>query len=62
MPMPMVLTIDTNAAFPKARATLKAAGILPEHGESRNMQSLNRLVEHDRRIITRLFKLGMGAF
>ena len=31
--IPRVINVDKNAAYPKAEASLKAAGILPEHVE-----------------------------
>ncbi len=54
--------MDNNAAYPKAFAELKAAGLLPENGELRQVKYLNTLVEQDHRFIKRLTKPGMGFF
>ena len=43
-----------NAAYPKA------AGILPEQVELRQVKYLNNLIEQDHRFIKRLTKPGMG--
>jgi transposase, IS6 family len=61
-PSPRVINVDKNAAYPKAIADLKAAGVLPEHVELRQVQVkyLNNLIEQDHRCIKRLTKPGMG--
>ena len=59
-PVPRVLNVDKNAAYPKAIADLKAAGVLPESVELRQVKYLNNLVEQDHRFIKRLVKPGMG--
>jgi transposase, IS6 family len=59
---PRVINVDKNAAYPKAIAQLKAAGILPESVELRQVKYLNNLVEQDHRFIKRLVKPGMGFF
>ncbi len=59
---PRVINVDKNAASPKAIAQLKAAGILPESVELRQVKYLNNLVEQDHRFIKRLVKPGMGFF
>jgi transposase-like protein len=59
---PRVITVDKNAASPTAIAELKAAGILPEDVELRQVNYLNNLVEQDHRCIKRLTKPGMGFF
>jgi IS6 family transposase len=59
---PRVINVDKNAAYPKAIAQLKAAGILPESVELRRVKYLNNLVEQDHRFIKRLVKPGMGFF
>jgi hypothetical protein len=48
-PTPRVITVDKNAAYPKAIADLKAAGILPESVELRQVKYLNTLIEQDHR-------------
>jgi transposase, IS6 family len=59
---PRVINVDKNAAYPKAIADLKAAGILPESVELRQVKYLNNLIEQDHRFIKRLVKPGMGFF
>ena len=59
---PRVINVDKNAAYPKAIAELKAAGILPEGVELRQVKYLNNLIEQDHRFIKRLVKPGMGFF
>ena len=59
---PRVINVDKNAAYPKAIAELKAAGILPEAVELRQVKYLNNLIEQDHRFIKRRVKLGMGFF
>jgi len=59
---PRVINVDKNAAYPKAIADLKAAGILPESVELRQVKYLNNLVEQDHRFIKRLVKPGLGFF
>ena len=43
-------------------ADLKAAGMLPEEVELRQVKYLNNLIEQDHRFIKRLVKPGMGFF
>jgi len=59
---PHVINVDKNAASPKATAELKAAGLLSEHMELRQVKYLNTLIEQDHRFIKRLTKPGMGFF
>ena len=59
---PCVITVDKNAAYPKAYKELKAEGILPDVCDLRQSNYLNNLVEQDQRFIKRLVKLGMGLF
>src|SRR6266852_1323400 len=59
---PRVINVDKNAAYPKAMAELKAAGILPEQVELRQVKYLNNLIEQDHRFIKRVVKPGMGFF
>ena len=61
-PAPRVINVDKNAAYPKAIADLKAAGVLPESVELRQVKYLNNLIEQDHRFIKRLVKPGMGFF
>jgi transposase, IS6 family len=59
---PRVITVDKNAAYPKAMAELKATGQLPESVELRQVKYLNNLIEQNHRFIKRLVKPGMGFF
>jgi transposase-like protein len=59
---PRVINVDKNAASPKAIDELKAAGVLPQHVELRQVKYLNNLIEQDHRFIKRLTKPGMGFF
>jgi len=59
---PRVINVDKNAAYPKAMAELKAAGILPEAVELRQVKYLNNLIEQDHRFIKRRVKPGLGFF
>ena len=57
---PRVITVDTNAAFPKALIDLKSAGAVPDSCELRQIQYRNNIVEQDHRFIKRLVKPGLG--
>ena len=59
---PRVINVDKNAAYPKAFRELKAAGLMPENGELRQVKYLNNVIEQDHRFIKRLVKPGMGFF
>jgi transposase-like protein len=59
---PRVITVDKNAAYPKAFKELIAEEIMPTSSELRQSKYLNNLVEQDHRFIKRLVKLGMGFF
>ncbi len=57
-----MITVDKNAAYPKALNELKARGSVPEECELRPVTYLNTIVERDHRFIKRLVKPGMGFF
>ncbi len=57
---PRVITVDKNAAYPKAIDELKADKELPQKVELRQKKYLNNIVEQDHRAIKRLVKLGLG--
>lgn len=59
---PRVMTVDKNAAYPKALNEMKAAKTLPAACELRQSKYLNNLIEQDHRFIKRLVKPGMGFF
>ena len=57
---PRVITVDKNAAYPKALHELQAARAVPIACELRQSKYLNNLIEQDHRFIKRLVKPGMG--
>ena len=59
---PRVITVDKNAAYPKAFTELKAEEIMPASCELRQSKYLNNLIEQDHRFIKRLVKREMGFF
>ena len=59
---PRVITVDKNAAYPKAFQDLKAEGLLPKTEDLRQVKYLNNLIEQDHRFIKRLVKPGLGFF
>jgi transposase, IS6 family len=59
---PRVITVDKNAAYPRAFNELKTEGFLSQQCELRQSKYLNNLVEQDHRFIKRLVKPGMGFF
>jgi transposase-like protein len=46
-----VITVDKNAAYPKAMSELKTPGELPESCDLRWVKYLNNIVEQDHRFI-----------
>jgi transposase, IS6 family len=59
---PRVITVDKNAAYPKALNELKAAEKVSVRCELRQSKYLNNLSEQDHRFIKRLTRPGMGFF
>ena len=59
---PRVITVDKNAAYPKAINELKADEELPQKVELRQKKYIYNIVEQDHRGIKRLVKPGMGFF
>jgi len=57
---PRVITVDKNAAYPKAIDKLKADEELPKEVKLMQKKYLNNIVEQDHRGIKRLVKPGMG--
>jgi transposase-like protein len=57
---PRVITVDKNAAYPKAIETLKGDETLSETTELRQKKYLNNIIEQDHRAIKRLTNAGMG--
>src|SRR5216683_2384507 len=59
---PRVITVDKNAAYPKALQEIKTTKSLPETCELRQSKYLNNVIEQDHRFIKRLVKPGLGFF
>jgi len=59
---PRVITVDKNAAYPRAFKELRTEGIMSGLCELWQSTYLNNLVKQDHRFIKRLIKLGMGFF
>jgi transposase, IS6 family len=59
---PRVITVDKNAAYPKAFKEFKEEGSFPPACELRPVKYLNNIVEQDHRFIKRLVKPGLGFF
>jgi IS6 family transposase len=59
---PRVITVDKNAAYPKAVQTLKALAHLAADCELRQVKYLNNLIEQDHRFIKRRTRPGLGFF
>jgi transposase, IS6 family len=59
---PRVITVDKNAAYPKAFHELQAEGAIPDSCELRQVKYLNNIVEQDHRFIKRRVKPGLGFF
>jgi transposase, IS6 family len=59
---PRVITVDKNAAYPKALKELKSEELMPDACELRQSKYLNNLIKQDHRFMKRLVKLGMGFF
>ena len=61
-PMPRVINVDGNPAYPTAVKELKAEGILRKRCKLRQVRYLNNIVEQDHRFIKRRMRVGMGFF
>ena len=59
-PMPRVINVDKNAAYPSAVDDLQAEDLLPEETELRPVKYLNNMIEQDHRRLKRLVKPGLG--
>jgi transposase-like protein len=57
---PRVVTVDKNAAYPKALNDLKSAGAIPSSCALRQVKYLNNVIEQDHRFIKRVVKPGLG--
>jgi len=59
---PRVITVDKNAAYPKAFNELQAEGAIADSCELRQVKYLNNIIEQDHRFIKRRVKPGLGFF
>ncbi len=60
--IPRAITVDKNAAYPKAFNELQAEGAIADSCELRQVKYLNNIVEQDHRFIKRRVKPGLGFF
>jgi transposase-like protein len=63
-PVPRVINVDKNPAFPPAVEALKAEGILPRRVRLRQCKYLNNIIEQDHRTVKKRTWLakGYGSF
>jgi IS6 family transposase len=63
-PMPRVMNVDKNPAYPAAVEALKAEGVLPSRVRLRQCKYLNNVIEQDHRIVKKRAWLakGYGSF
>ncbi len=59
-PMPRVINVDKNPAFPPAVEALKAEGVLPRRVRLRQCKYLNNVVEQDHRTVKKRTWLAKG--
>ncbi|MBV8575325.1 MAG: DDE-type integrase/transposase/recombinase [Acetobacteraceae bacterium] len=57
---PRTITVDKNAAYPKATAVMKRDGKLWRRSRLRQVKYLNNIVEHDHRRVKGLIGPGLG--
>jgi len=57
---PRVITVDKNAAYPKATAEMKKDGVLWRRSRLRQVKCLNSIVEQDHQSVQRLSRPGLG--
>src|SRR3954465_12697596 len=57
---PRTITVDKNAAYPKAAAEMKGDGELWRQARLRQVKYLNNIVEQDHRNVKRLSDPGLG--
>ena len=57
---PRTITVDKNAAYPKATAEMKRDGELWRFSRLRQCKFLNNIVEQDHRRIRRMIRPGLG--
>src|SRR5499427_1510802 len=59
-PVPRVINVDKNPAFPPAVEALKAEGVLPRRVRLRQCKYLNNIVEQDHRVVKKRAWLAKG--
>lgn len=59
-PIPRVINVDKNAAYPPAIAALKKRGILPRRVRLRQCKFLNNVIEQDHRVSKKRVWLAKG--
>ena len=59
-PVPRVINVDKNPAFPPAVEALKAEGVLPRRVHLRQCKYLNNVVEQDHRTVKKRTWLAKG--
>jgi transposase-like protein len=59
-PVPRVMNVDKNPAYPAAVAGLKAEGVLPRRVRLRQCKCLNNVVEQDHRTVKKRVWLAKG--
>jgi len=59
-PVPRVINVDKNPAFPPAVEALKAEGILPRRVRLRQCKYLNNIIEQDHRTVKKRTWLAKG--
>jgi transposase, IS6 family len=59
-PVPRVINVDKNPAFPSAVAKLKTEGVLPRRVRLRQCKYLNNVVEQDHRTVKKRAWLAKG--
>jgi len=57
---PRTITVDQNAAYPKAIAEMKKDAELWQRSRLRQVKYLNNIVEQDHRRVKRLVRPGLG--
>jgi transposase, IS6 family len=63
-PMPRVMNVDKNPAYPAAMEELKAESVIPRRVELRQCKYLNNVIEQDHRLVKKRVWLakGYGSF
>ena len=59
-PIPRVINVDKNPAYPAAFRALKREGILPRRVRLRQCKYLNNLVEQDHRVVKETYLVSQG--